>query len=79
MQKGHVMSLSLSFPEDLDPKAPLSKEDLVRVLTWYCHDICNKVVNENLKLERELCNDKIKKVIEGFKIIAGISTIHMLS
>ena len=63
--------MSLSFPEDIDPKAPLSNEDLVRVLTWYCHDICNKIVDENLKLERELCNDKIKKVIEGFRIIAG--------
>jgi hypothetical protein len=55
--------LNGSRSQKIDPKAPLSSEDLVRLLINYC----NNKSDENVLIEREHTNDKLKKVIEGFE------------
>ena len=45
--------------QQIDPIAPLSNEDLVRLLMHRC-DVKSE---ENVKYERELTNDKVKMVL----------------
>ena len=67
------MATLSSIQETHDPKAPLSGEDLLRLLMEYCNDR----IRDNAKSEREftseLTNDKIDIVVKGFG--DGIATV----
>ena len=57
---------------DVDPSAPLSNEDLVKVFTKYC----DHQIKENNRLERELTNDKLKLVIDELGSVKTCTDAH---
>ena len=66
--------------QHVDPKAPLSTPDLVRLLISNCHDVCNTTVNtkidEVVKIERGHVNNKLENVAAtltgGFTSLADV-------
>ena len=69
VSQGQVMAETLSRKnaQQIDPKAPLSAEDLVKLLMQYCNDRvgenvkdCSEKLEENVKHERNFTDDKLK-------------------
>ena len=59
---------------DINPREPLSNEDLIKVFTRYC----DHQIRENNCLERDLTNEKFKFVIAELRYVRTCTDTHVL-